>query len=112
MKLNDKAYDFLKFLAMVALPAFATLYLGLGQLWGFPATEKVAGSIVLVNTFLGVLLQLNTRAYNNSPDGYLDATGFDEVSGHPDLKMVVSRDPKEVLNKKVARFKIGSPPEH
>lgn len=51
-----KFYDFLKYVALVILPAIAALILGLGVIlnWG-PATV-VAGVVTLVDTFLGTIL--------------------------------------------------------
>jgi hypothetical protein len=36
MKLSNKAYDVLKWIAMWLLPALATLWLTLGKIWNFP----------------------------------------------------------------------------
>lgn len=110
---SNKAYDVLKFIALVVLPALAVLYMGLGQIWEWPETEKVAGSIVLVDTFLGALLQISTKKYNNDPnalDGYLYSNTVDEDTGLPDLKLMVTTPPDELLNGKRARLKIGPPP--
>lgn len=113
MTLSNKLYDRLKFLAMVGLPALAALYLGLGQLWNWPETEKVVASIVLVNTFLGALLRLSTAKYKrnlSNYDGFLSATGVDEITGHPNLNLVVTTPPAELLASDVVRLKVGPPP--
>lgn len=115
LRLNNKTYDVLKYIALIVLPAFATMYLGFGQLWEWPATDKVVASIVLFNTFLGIVLQINTVRYNNDPnslDGFLDATGVHPDTGLPNLKLVVTTPPEELLHHKTARLKIGLPPEH
>jgi hypothetical protein len=67
---DNKLYDRLKFLAQVLLPALGTLYFALAGIWGFPAAEKVVGTIVAVDTFLGVLLHISTTAYNASDARY------------------------------------------
>lgn len=64
--LSNAAYDRLKWVAQVLLPALGALYFGLGQIWGFPAIEEVVGSVAVLDTFLGVLLGLSTKQYNNS----------------------------------------------
>lgn len=115
MTISNKAYDILKFIALVLLPAVASLYLGLGELWEWPETDKVVASIVLVDTFLGVLLQLNTVKYRNDVsrmDGYLAANGSDPDTGIPNLKLVITTSPEELLSSKTATLKIGQPPEH
>lgn len=64
--ITGKLYNVLKFLALVVLPAVATLYATLAGLWGLPAAEAVVGTIVAVDTFLGVLLQISSSNYNSS----------------------------------------------
>lgn len=67
MQFSDKVYNGLKSVAQVWLPAAGTLYFALAQIWGLPAAEQVSGTVLAVDTFLGVVLGLSTKAYNNSP---------------------------------------------
>lgn len=64
MKLSNKTYDVLKWIAQILLPAVATLYFALSKIWGFPYATEVVGTIAAVDTFLGALLGLSTLAYN------------------------------------------------
>lgn len=64
MKLNDKVYDVLKWIAMYLLPALGTLYFALAGIWGFPFGEQVVGTITAVDTFLGVILGISSMQYN------------------------------------------------
>lgn len=64
--INDKVYDALKLCALIVFPAIAALYLTLAGLWDLPEPDKVAGTIVAVDTFLGVLLAFLKRGYDNS----------------------------------------------
>ena len=57
MVLSDKVYNVLKWIAQIALPALGTLYFGLSSIWGLPYGEEIGGTIVALDTFLGVLLQ-------------------------------------------------------
>lgn len=70
---GNKLYDRLKFIAQVVLPALATFYITLGDLWGFPKTQEVAGTIVAVDLLLGLILGLSTRQYENSGAKYAGA---------------------------------------
>lgn len=113
MLLQSKVYDVLKFIALIFLPAFNTLFLGFGQLWHWSHTAEIAGSIALVDTFLGALIKVSSSNYNKSDlgvDGYLSSDGTNPDTGHPNLRIVVTRDPKEILDGSVARLKIGDPP--
>ena len=63
MKLSNKVYDVLKWIAMYLLPALGTLYFALASIWNFPYGEQVVGTITAVDTFLGVLLGISTTQY-------------------------------------------------
>lgn len=62
--MNNKVYDVLKYVAQIVLPAVATLYFSLAQIWGLPYGEEIVGTIVAIDTFLGVILQVSTNSYN------------------------------------------------
>lgn len=64
MKLTNKAYDVLKYIAMIWLPALGTLYFALAKIWGFPYAEEIVGTISAVDAFLGALLKISTDNYN------------------------------------------------
>jgi hypothetical protein len=96
MMITGKPYDALKFLAQIVLPAFATLYFTLAGIWGLPAAEQVVGTIVAVDTFLGVVLQISSANFNaNTAKGVMNveetATGgkkFNlELEGDPEQEM-------------------------
>lgn len=69
MKLNDKVYDVLKKICTIFLPAVASLYFGLAQIWGFPYAEQIVGTLSLVETFIGVLIGISTYNYNKTIEG-------------------------------------------
>ena len=64
MKLSNKAYDILKYIALIFLPALGTLYFALAKIWGFPYAAEIVGTISAVDAFLGALLQISTNKYN------------------------------------------------
>ena len=64
MKMSNKVYDVLKWIAQYALPALGTLYFALAGIWGFPYGEQVVGTVAAVDTFLGVILGISTYNYN------------------------------------------------
>lgn len=51
-----KLYDFLKYIALIILPAIAALILGLGVSLNWSGATITAGVITLVDTFLGTIL--------------------------------------------------------
>lgn len=63
MKMTNEIYDRLKWIAQILLPAAATLYFALSQIWGFPYGEEIVGTITAVDAFLGVCLGISTINY-------------------------------------------------
>lgn len=64
MKMNDKTYDIMKWIAMILLPSIGTLYFALSSIWGLSYGEHIVGTITAVDTFLGACLGLSSKQYN------------------------------------------------
>ena len=64
MKLSNKTYDILKYIAQYGLPALGTLTFAITSIWGIPYGEQIVGTITAVDAFLGALLGLSTYTYN------------------------------------------------
>ena len=64
MKLNEKVYDVLKWIALLFLPALATLWLTISQIWGLPYGEQIGLTISGVDLFLGTIIGVSTYTYN------------------------------------------------
>ena len=69
-KMSNKMYDVLKWIAMVCLPAIATLYLALAGIWNWPYGEEIVGTITAIDTFLGVLLGISGLENLHSDCGF------------------------------------------
>ena len=63
MKISNKVYDVLKWIAQYLLPALGTLYFALSTIWGFPYGEQVVGTITAIDAFLGAILGLSSATY-------------------------------------------------
>ena len=63
MKLTNKVYDILRWIAMYLLPALGTLYFALAGIWGLPYGEEIVGTITAIDTFLGVILGISSAKY-------------------------------------------------
>lgn len=64
--LDNKIYDVLKWIALIALPALATLISVILPLWNIVdegTTTAIVGTITAVSTFLGTLLGVSTMKY-------------------------------------------------
>jgi imidazoleglycerol phosphate synthase glutamine amidotransferase subunit HisH len=64
--MSNKVYDILKYIAQIGLPAVGTLYFALAGIWGFPYGEEIVGTIMAVDTFLGVCLGISTANYKKN----------------------------------------------
>ena len=64
--MNNKVYDVLKYITMIALPAVTALWLTLANIWGFPYAEAIGATLAAITTFLGALLGISSYNYNKS----------------------------------------------
>ena len=63
MKISNKVYDVLKWIAQYLLPALGTLYFALSTIWGFHYGEQVVGTITAIDAFLGAILGISSATY-------------------------------------------------
>ena len=107
VNLSNEAYDILKQVVEKVLPAAATLYFALSQIWGFPNGEEVVGSIAAVTIFLGVILGLSRKGYNEGDSKYsgtLEITDQEEGPKLYSLQMAIP--PEELDGQQEILFKV------
>lgn len=63
MKLSNKAYDFLKWFCILALPALSTFYAVVAKIWGLPFEFQIPATITALATFIGALLGISSLNY-------------------------------------------------
>ena len=63
MKLPNKIYDILKWIALIFLPAVAVLYGALAPVWEWAYPDEIVYTITAVDTFLGALLGISNMNY-------------------------------------------------
>lgn len=63
MKMSNKVYDVLKWVARYLLPALGTFYFTLAGIWGLPYGEQIVGTITAVDTFLNIALGISSAKY-------------------------------------------------
>jgi hypothetical protein len=108
---SDKTYNVLKFIAQILLPALGTLYAAIAGLWGLPAVEEVVGTVLAVDTFLGVLLGISSAqhaAITPENDGVLVVQQHDAESGT--LRLDMHSHPSELAGKDTVTFKVDASP--
>lgn len=106
MLISKKLYDPLKFIAQIGLPALGTLYFTLAGIWGLPAAEEVVGTIVALDAFLGVMLQLSSLAYANSDEQYDGTIDVVDTESKTSFVMNLDGDPNDIPKQKEVRFKV------
>ena len=66
MKMSNKVYDVLKWVALIAMPALAILYKDLADIWGFPFAQQIPSTITAIDLFLGVVLGISNVTYKKN----------------------------------------------
>lgn len=65
MKIPDKIYNVLKWILIIVVPAFITLFTLLAQTWGWDIpVQAIVTTITGIATFLGVIVGISTHYYN------------------------------------------------
>ena len=64
MRLSDKVYDFLKWVALVAVPAVEAFWLTIGKTWGFPYLTEIGTTIAAVGLLIAALIGVSSVSYN------------------------------------------------
>ena len=66
---SERTYDWLKWIAIVCLPAISTFIVCLGKIWSWGDTANaVAQSITALGCLLGALLGISHIQYKNGVD--------------------------------------------
>lgn len=64
MKLSDKVYDILKWIAIVCLPALSTFIVVISKIWGWADMgSMIAQTITAIGVLLGALLGISSIQY-------------------------------------------------
>lgn len=68
MKLNDKAYEILKWIGLICLPALAWFVTEVGADVGIANAETVAKVLNALGTLIGLLIGVSTYNYRKEVD--------------------------------------------
>lgn len=111
--LSNKQYDAAKWVALVGLPALGALYYALSLLWDLPKEHEIVGTIMAVDTFLGLLLGVAKKNYDNTDyPKYDGALQFLETDSRLLLPLQLHTEPEDLPKKDSVTLKvIPVPPE-
>jgi hypothetical protein len=108
--MSNQTYNRLKWVAQILLPALGALYFGLGEIWGLPRVTEIVGTLTVVDTFLGVLLGLSSRAYHNSDERFDGSIDIHETEDKKAFLLNLDGDPNQLDQKSEVVFKVRNNP--
>lgn len=68
MKFSNRVYDILKWMAMLFLPALATLVRVVFAIWQIPYGEQISTTIMAIDAFLGACLGISSIQYKGGEE--------------------------------------------
>ena len=68
MKMSNKVFDILRFLAEVAIDAVGIAYFGLAEVWNLPYGEQVKTTCIILSVLLGTLIGIKRMQYKGGND--------------------------------------------
>lgn len=66
MKMSNKLYDVLKWIALIALDAVGLFYSTLSTIWNLPLGDEVLATCAALSLFIGTLIGISSAQYNKS----------------------------------------------
>ena len=108
--LSNKQYDTAKFLTGIVIPGIGTLYFALAKIWNFPAGEEVLGSLLAFEAFLGALLGVSSKSYEDSGAKYTGEINVSETEDKVVYSLDLTHDPEQLRTQQEAIFKVNNNP--
>ena len=69
MKIPDKIYDAIKWILIIVVPAFITLFTLLARTWAWDVpADAIVTTITGIATFVGVIVGISTHYYNKEDE--------------------------------------------
>lgn len=106
MTISNKLYDVLKFIAQILLPTLGTLYVSLATLWALPEPEKVAGTILAIDSALGIILGLQSNVYNKSGAGLDGALQVTDTPEKTQFQLAIDTPPEKLAQQDKVVLKV------
>lgn len=66
--MSDKVFNFIRFLAEIAISAVGALYYALSEIWGLPYGEAVVATCAAVSAFLGIFTEYKRYIYQKNKE--------------------------------------------
>ena len=69
MKLNEKVYQVLKWLSLIALDGIGVFYRTIATIWNLPYGDEVLATCTAISLLIGTLIGVSTVAYLRDKKG-------------------------------------------
>ena len=66
MKISNKVYDVLKWIALIALDAVGLFYNTMSAIWGLPFGDEVLATCTALSVFIGALIGISSAQYKKN----------------------------------------------
>ena len=86
MMISNKAYDILKWVALIALDALGVCYKTLAAIWGWPCGDEVLATCTAVSLCIGALIGISTAQYNKAQSADNEAAYKQMLDENNDLR--------------------------
>lgn len=77
MKISNKTYDILKWVALVVIPASATLVLTVGKIWGLPYYDNIGATISAIGLFIAAIIGVSSKDFYEAEP--MDVDGLEYI---------------------------------
>ena len=64
MKISDTAYNWLKWIAIIVIPALVIFIKTVFPAWGIPYVEQISTTLTAIGLLIGALIGVSTIGYN------------------------------------------------
>lgn len=78
MNISNKTYDILKWVALVVIPASATLVLTVGKIWGLPYYDNIGATISAIGLFIAAIIGVSSKDFYEAEPMEIDELEYIE----------------------------------
>lgn len=73
--LSNRAYDIIKWIAIVVIPALGEAYVRLSNVWNLPYGQQINETALVITFLLGALIGISTVQYNKNVNADIEQIG-------------------------------------
>lgn len=66
--MSNRAFDILRLVGEIIIPAIATFYAAVGAIWGWPYIEGITGTLAAVTVLIGAIINGLRKVYNKKEE--------------------------------------------